>query len=68
MGTKVVGALICTGIVVAAIVFVYVMLFGSPQQRFWAIAIPVAAGLFVLFSLVFWIGWNIATAPTSKEK
>ena len=68
MSPRVAGELICKSVIIAAAAFVYVMLFGSPQQRFWAIAIPVAVGLFVLFSLVFWIGWNIATVSASKEK
>jgi len=37
------------------------------QQRFWASRLR-AAGLFVLFSLVFWIGWNIATACGGGEE
>lgn len=51
------GGLICVGVVVVAAVF----MLGLLQQSYWALAIPVAAVVFFLLGLTFWVGYTIAT-------
>ena len=51
------GGLICIAVVVVAALF----LLGLIQQSYWALAIPVAALVFFVLGLTFWVGYTIAT-------
>jgi hypothetical protein len=51
------GGLICVGVVVVGALF----LLGVLQQSYWALAIPVAALVFFVLGLTFWVGYTIAT-------
>ena len=51
------GGLICVAVVVLAACFVL----GLLQQSYWALAIPVAAIVFFVLGLTFWVGYTIAT-------
>jgi len=51
------GGLICAGVVVVGLIFLLGILSGS----YWALAIPVAALVFFVLGLTFWVGWTIAT-------
>jgi len=51
------GGLICVAVVVLAFCF----LLGVAQQSYWALAIPVAAIVFFVLGLTFWVGYTIAT-------
>ncbi len=61
------GMGICCGAAAVAAVFVY----GLAQQAYWALAIPVAMGVFSALSLSFWIGYTIITVrgiPAEAEQ
>jgi NhaP-type Na+/H+ or K+/H+ antiporter len=51
------GGLICVVVVVLAACF----LLGLAQQSYWALAIPIAAVVFFVLGLTFWVGYTIAT-------
>ena len=51
------GGLICVAVVVLAVCF----LAGIAQQSYWALAIPIAALVFFVLGLTFWVGYTIAT-------
>ena len=51
------GGLICVGVAIVAAWF----LMGLLQQSYWAIAIPIAALVFFVLGLTFWVGYTIAT-------
>ena len=51
------GGLICVAVVIAAASFVL----GLLQQSYWALAIPIAAIVFFVLGLTFWVGYTIAT-------
>ena len=55
--SRALGGLLCLGVLFAAALFVY----GLAVQSYWALALPVAAGLLFVLGLVFWVGWTIAT-------
>jgi hypothetical protein len=57
------GLLICAGAVALGVVF----LVGLLSRSWWAVAIPVGAFLGVVLSLVFWVGWTIATVQVEPE-
>jgi ABC-type polysaccharide/polyol phosphate export permease len=57
------GGLICAGVVVVGLIFVLGVLSGS----YWALAIPVAALVFFVLGLTFWVGWTIATIRVEPE-
>ncbi len=63
------GVLVCAVTAVVGLVY----LWGLTQEdlRFWAVAIPVSLGIFVVLALVFWVGWTIVAtsgeAPPSPE-
>ncbi|MBI2304425.1 MAG: hypothetical protein HYU86_06720 [Chloroflexi bacterium] len=54
------GALICIGTVVAAVLFVW----GLWYQSYWAVAIPVIIGFGAILALGFWIGWTMMVTET----
>jgi hypothetical protein len=57
--SRIVGALICLGTIIAGIAFIA----GIACQYdlvVWAIAVPVMIGFFVVLALGFWIGWTMA--------
>ncbi|HLF07743.1 MAG TPA: hypothetical protein VI789_00120 [Dehalococcoidia bacterium] len=63
------GVLVC--VVTAAVGLVYLWGLTQEDLRFWAVAIPVSLGIFVVLALVFWVGWTmVATsgepAPSSE--
>jgi hypothetical protein len=51
------GGLICIAVVVVGACF----LLGLLQQSYWALALPVAIGVFFALGLTFWVGYTIAT-------
>jgi hypothetical protein len=55
--SKRVGLRICVAAVLAGAVFVY----GIAVKSYWALAIPVAAAVLIVLSLMFWIGYTINT-------
>ena len=58
------GGLICAGVVVVGLIFLLGVLSGS----YWALAIPVAALVFFVLGLTFWVGWTIATIRVEPEE
>ncbi|HKI98288.1 MAG TPA: hypothetical protein VKB51_07430 [bacterium] len=56
-GTRIIALGICVVSVLVALVF----LGGVARQSYWALAIPVSAGVLSLAGMVFWIGWAIVT-------
>ena len=61
--SRLLGALLCAGAVAAAALF----LAGVFAKSYWALAIPVAAVVLFVLSLVSWIGWTIATVHVEAE-
>jgi len=61
--SRVQGGLLCAGVVVVGLVFLLGILSGS----YWALAIPVAALVFFVLGLTFWVGWTIATIRVEPE-
>jgi len=57
------GAMICVAVVVLGLLFLGGILSGS----YWALAIPVAAAVFFVLGLAFWVGWTIATIRVEPE-
>lgn len=57
------GGLICVGAVVVGALFVL----GLLVRSYWALALPVAAVVFFVLGLVFWVGWTIATIHVEPE-
>ncbi|MBW2270098.1 MAG: hypothetical protein JRH16_16145 [Deltaproteobacteria bacterium] len=51
------GGLICVAVFILAAWF----LVGLLQQSYWALALPVAAIVFFVLGLSFWVGYTIAT-------
>jgi hypothetical protein len=51
------GGLICVAVFILAAWF----LVGLLQESYWAIALPVAAIVFFVLGLSFWVGYTIAT-------
>jgi len=51
------GSLICVGVAILAVCFVV----GLFQESYWALALPVAALVFFVLGLTFWVGYTIAT-------
>jgi hypothetical protein len=68
--SRLVGGLICIGILVVAALLIW----GLAVQSYWALAVPVIVGTFVVLSLGFWIGWTMlitkieAPKPEAGEK
>lgn len=61
------GVLICAVTLLLALVFVYGLWHGS----YWAVALPVALGVFSALWLLFWIGYTISTVrgiPAEAEQ
>ena len=58
------GGLICAGVVLVGLIFLLGVLSGS----YWALAIPVAALVFFVLGLTFWVGWTIATIRVEPEQ
>ena len=57
------GGLICVGVVVLGALF----LAGLIGKSYWALALPVAALVFFVLGLAFWVGWTIATVRVEPE-
>jgi len=57
------GGLICIGVAVVALLF----LIGLLHRSYWALALPVAALVFFVLGLTFWVGWTIATIRVEPE-
>ena len=55
--SRVLGGIVCLGAALGAALFLY----GLSVESYWALALPVAAVTLFVLSLVFWIGWTIAT-------
>lgn len=61
------GMLICAAAALLALIFVYGLWHGS----YWAVALPVALGVFTGLWLMFWIGYTISTVggiPAEAEQ
>lgn len=54
-------------IVVVAVLGGALFLGGVAAESYWALAIPVAAGVLFVLGLVIWIGWTIATVQTEAS-
>ncbi len=57
--SRIVGALICLGAILAGIAFIAGIAL-QYDMVVWAIAVPVIIGFFVVLALGFWIGWTMA--------
>ena len=57
------GGLICLGALGAAAFFLYGLLRGS----YLALAVPVAAAVFFVLGLTFWVGWTILQIQVEAE-
>lgn len=57
------GALLCAGVALLALLFVV----GVLSKSYWALAIPVAALVFFVLGLSFWVGWTIYTIRVEPE-
>ena len=57
------GGLICVGVAVVGLLF----LVGLAHRSYWALALPVAALVFFVLGLTFWVGWTIATIRVEPE-
>ena len=57
--SRIVGALICLGAILAGIAFIAGIAL-QYDMVVWAIAVPVMIGFFVVLALGFWIGWTMA--------
>ncbi len=57
------GALLCAGVALLALLF----LVGVLSKSYWALAIPVAALVFFVLGLSFWVGWTIYTIRVEPE-
>lgn len=55
------GAMLC----VLALALTVLFLSGIVAQAYWAIAIPVAAGVVVVMALLFWVGWTFMTTEVA---
>jgi hypothetical protein len=62
--SRIQGFLLCLGVLIAAVLFLWGVFFKS----YWALAIPVAIGFLWLLGLGFWIGWNILTIKVEPTK
>lgn len=62
--SRIQGFLLCLGVIVAAILF----LWGVFSKSYWALAIPVGIGFLWLLGLGFWIGWNILTIKVESAR
>lgn len=51
---KIIGGLLCLAAVAGTILF----LWGLMNQAYWALAIPIGAGVVVAMTLLFWVGWT----------
>jgi ABC-type polysaccharide/polyol phosphate export permease len=58
------GGLICVAVVVVGLIF----LIGVLTKSYWALALPVAALVFFVLGLTFWVGWTIATIRVEPEE
>jgi hypothetical protein len=56
---------IALGICVASVALAALFLVGVALRSYWALAVPVAAAVLGLASMVFWIGWAIVTQRRS---
>lgn len=57
--SRIVGALICLGAVLAGAAFIAGVVL-QIDKVVWAIMVPVAIGVAVVLALGFWIGWIMA--------
>jgi hypothetical protein len=57
------GGLVCLGAVLGGALFLY----GIAVRSYWALALPLAAGVLFVLGLVFWIGWTILTVHVEAE-
>ena len=58
------GGLICVAVAVFGLIF----LVGVLHKSYWALAFPVAALVFFVLGLTFWVGWTIATIRVEPEE
>ena len=57
------GGAICAGAGLAALLF----LIGVVRESYWALASPVAALVFSVLGLTFWVGWTILRVRLDAE-
>lgn len=72
--SKISGIILCLAALAVAAVFLWAVFQGG-AAGYWAVAIPVAAGLLGILALIFWIGWTMLTTeaetpalPATPEK
>jgi hypothetical protein len=61
--SRVLGGVVCLAALGAAALFLY----GIAVKSYWALALPLAAGVLFVLGLVFWIGWTILTVQVGAE-
>jgi hypothetical protein len=61
--SRAMGGLVCLGAALGGALFLY----GIAVQSYWALALPLAAGVLFVLGLVFWIGWTILTVRVEAE-
>ncbi len=61
--SRVLGGLVCLGAILGGALFLY----GITLKSYWALALPLAAGVLFVLGLVFWVGWTIATVQVEAE-
>lgn len=61
--SRILGGMVC----LAAVLALFLFLYGLSVQSYWALAVPVAAVLLFVLALVFWIGWTIMTVQVSAS-
>lgn len=65
---KVFGGILCLIAVLLAIAYLYAVLPGTPgAYTLIAIEIVVSVGFLVFLSVLFWIGYTIASTPSIEE-
>jgi hypothetical protein len=57
------GGLVCLGAALGGALFLY----GISVRSYWALALPLAAGVLFVLGLVFWVGWTILTVRVEAE-
>ena len=60
---KLAGGFLCLIAVSLTVVF----LWGLATQAYWALAVPIAAGVVVVMSLLFWVGWTFMTTESAAQ-
>ncbi len=60
---KFVGAFLC----LVAMGLTGLFLWGLAAKAYWALAIPVGAGVVFAMSMLFWVGWTFMTTESATQ-